>query len=131
MSQANERVRLAERFLDSLIAGEPDMTLVTEDFEYEQHFGSTEGRYVGEEGLRRWIGTFYEIWDQASVMFDSVKEGSDRIAIVSRVLVRGGKTGIEVEIRTTGIWRFEADGRANRLDSFNEDNLAEAAFLAQ
>src|ERR1700686_4454956 len=107
------------------------MTLVTEDFEYQQHFGSTEGLYVGEEGLRRWIGTFYEIWDQASVMFDSVKEGSDRIAIVSRVLVRGGKTGIEVKIRTTGIWRFEADGRANRLRLFNEDNLAEAAFLAQ
>jgi hypothetical protein len=131
MSQENKRVPAAERFLESLIAGEPDMTLVTEDFEYEQHFGSTEGLYVGEEGLRRWIGTFYEIWDQASVIFDSVKEGSDRIAVVSRVLVRGGKTGIEVEIRTTGIWRFEADGRANRLDSFNEDDLAEAAFLVQ
>jgi hypothetical protein len=131
MSQENTRVRAAERFLESLIAGEPDMTLVTEDFEYEQHFGSTEGLYVGEEGLRRWIGTFYEIWDQASVMFDSVKEGSDRISVVSRVLVRGGKTGIEVEIRTTGIWWFEADGRANRLDSFNEDDLAEAAFLAR
>jgi hypothetical protein len=131
MSRENKRVRAAERFLESLIAGEPDMTLVTEDFEYEQHFGSTEGLYVGEEGLRRWIGTFYEIWDQASVMFDSVKEGSDRISVVSRVLVRGGKTGIEVEIRTTGIWWFEADGRANRLDSFNEDDLAEAAFLAR
>ena len=80
MSQENERVRAAERFLESLLAGEPDMTLVTEDFEYQQHFGSTEGRYVGEEGLRRWIGTFYEIWDQASVRTDSAREAADRIA---------------------------------------------------
>jgi hypothetical protein len=129
MSQENERLRVAERFLESLLAGEPEMTLVTEDFEYEQHFGSTEGLYAGEEGLRRWIGTFYEIWDQASVRTDSVCQAADRIALVSRVTVRGGLTGIEVEIRTTGIWRFGADGRASRLDSFNEDDAAEAAFL--
>jgi SnoaL-like domain len=131
MSQENERLRVAERFLNSLIAGEPEMTLVTEDFEYEQHFGSMEGRYVGEEGLRRWIGTFYEIWDQASVRTDSVRQAADRIAVVSRATVRGGLTGIEVELRTTLIWRFGADGRASRLDAFNDDEVAEAAFLAE
>src|ERR1700682_3609711 len=129
MSQESERLRVAERFLESLLAGEPEMTLVTEDFEYEQHFGSTEGLYVGEEGLRRWIGTFYEIWDEASVRTDSVHQAADRIAVVSRVTVRGGLTGIEVEIRTTIIWQFGADGRASRLDAFNEDDAAEAAFL--
>src|ERR1700688_4298612 len=111
MSQESERVRVAERFLDSLIAKEPDMTLVTEDFEYEQHFGSTEGRYVGEKGLRRWIATFYEIWNHASFRIEGVREAADRIAVVSRITVRGGLTGIEVELRATGIWRFDADGR--------------------
>jgi hypothetical protein len=130
MSQENERLRVAERFLESLVAGEPDMTLVTEDFEYHQHFGSTEGRYVGEEGLRRWIGAFYEIWDQASVRTDSVRDAADRIALVSRATVRGSLTGIEVELRTTGIWRFGANGRASRLDVFNDDEAAEVAFLA-
>jgi hypothetical protein len=33
MSQENERSRAVERFLESLLAGEPEMTLVTEDFE--------------------------------------------------------------------------------------------------
>jgi hypothetical protein len=131
MSEGSERLRAAERFLESLLAGEPEMTLVTEDFEYEQHFGSTEGLYVGEEGLRRWIGTFYEIWDQASVRTDRVRQAADRIALVSRVTVRGGLTGIEVEIRTTNIWRFGADGRASRLDAFNDDEAAEAAFLSE
>jgi hypothetical protein len=45
--------------------------------------------------------------------------------------VRGGLTGIEVEIRTTGIWRFGTNGRASRLDSFNDDEAAEVAFLAE
>jgi hypothetical protein len=129
VSQENERLRVAERFLGSLVAGEPDMTLVCEDFVYQQHFGSTEGRYVGEAGLRRWIETFYEIWDQASVRTDSVRQAADRIAVVSRGTVRGGLTGIEVEIRTTNIWRFGADGRASRWDAFNDDEAAEAAFL--
>jgi SnoaL-like domain len=131
MSQENERLRVSERFLESLLAGEPDMTLVTEGFEYQQHFGSTEGRYVGEEGLRRWIGTFYEIWDQARITIDGHREAADRIALVSRTTVRGRLTGIEVEIRTTGIWRFGANGRASRLDSFNDDEAAEAAFLSE
>jgi hypothetical protein len=130
MSHENQRLRAAERFFESLVAGEPDMTLVTEDFEYQQHFGSTEGRYVGEEGLRRWIGTFYEIWDQASIATDSVREAADRMALVSRGRVRGRQSGIEVELRTTGIWRFDASGRIDRLDTFNEDEAAEAAFLA-
>jgi hypothetical protein len=77
MSQENERVRVLERFSESLIAGEPDMTLATGDIEYEQHFGSTAGLYVGEAGLRRWIEAFYEIWDQASVRVESVREGTD------------------------------------------------------
>jgi hypothetical protein len=124
-------LRAAERFLESLLAGEPEMTLVTEDFEYEQHFGLTEGLYVGEEGLRRWIGTFYEIWDQATVRTASVREAADRIALVSRTTVRGRLTGIEVEIRTTGIWRFGADGRASRFDPFNDDEAAEVAFLSE
>jgi hypothetical protein len=51
MSQENERARTIERLTESLTVGEPDMTLVTEDFEYEQHFGSTEGLSVGGAGL--------------------------------------------------------------------------------
>ena len=129
--EENERVRVAQQFLQSIVAGEPDMALVTEDFEYEQHFGSTEDLYVGEEGLRRYLKNFYEIWDRASVETETVRERSDRILMVNRTSVRAGITGIEVEIRTTGIWRFAPDGRVRRVDAFNEDDAAEAAFLAE
>jgi hypothetical protein len=87
------------------------MTPVTEDFEYEQHFGSTEALYVGEAGLCRWIETFHEIWDQASVKVESVRDAGDRIVSTGRTTVRGSLTEIEVELRWTGIWRFAPDGR--------------------
>jgi hypothetical protein len=128
--EENERSRAARRFYESLVAGEPDMALVTADFEYQQHFGSTEGRYVGETGLRRWIEAFYEIWDRASISTESVRGAADRIALVTRGTVRGRLSGIEVELRTTGIWRFASDGRIRRLDVFYDDEAAEAAFLA-
>jgi hypothetical protein len=131
VSQENERVRVLERFAESLVAGEPDMTLATEDIEYEQHFGSTAGLYVGEAGLRRWIETFYEIWDQASVKLESARESTDRVFTVGRAMVRGGLTGIEVEIRTANVWQFDGAGRVRRWDAFNEDDEAEAAFLAE
>ena len=73
----------------------------------------------------------YEIWDRASVRIESVREADDRIARMARTMVRGGLTGIEVEMRWTGIWRFTPDGRACRWDSFNEDDAAGAAFLAE
>jgi hypothetical protein len=131
VSEENERARTIERFMESLTAGELDMMPVTEDFEYEQHFGSTEGLYVGEAGLRRWIQTFYEIWDQASVKVETVRDAGDRIVSTGRTTVRGGLSRIEVELRWTGIWRFAPDGRVCRVDMFNEDDAAEAALRAE
>jgi ketosteroid isomerase-like protein len=131
MAQENERARTIERVMESLPPGELDMKPVTEDFEYEQHFGSTEGLYVGEAGLRRWIETFYEVWDQASVKVETVRDAGDRIVSTGRTTVRGSLTEIEVELRWTGIWRFAPDGRACRLDAFNEDDAAEAALRAE
>ena len=131
MSQENGRARTIKRFVESLTAEELDMTPVTEDFEYEQHFGSTEGLYVGEAGLRRWRETFFEIWDHASVEVETVRDAGDRIISTGHTTVRGRLTEIEVELRWTGIWRFAPDGRACRLDIFNEDDVAEAALRAE
>jgi hypothetical protein len=126
MSQQNERARETERLLQSLLDGSPDSTLLAPGFEYQQHFGSTAGVYVGKRGLRAWIDAFYDVWNQASMAVDDVREADDRSAMDVRVLVRGGKTGIEVELRATHIVRFSEDGRIARLDAFNEVGAAEA-----
>jgi ketosteroid isomerase-like protein len=129
MSRQERRVT-AERLLQSILDGAPDSALVTTDFEYEQHFGFTAGRYVGEKGLQRWIETFYEVWDRASVEFEGVRETDDRIALDFRVLVRARQTGIEVELRATGVCQFARDGRIARMDSFNDASAAAERLAA-
>jgi ketosteroid isomerase-like protein len=124
MSQENDRVQAAERFLRTLLEGAPDSALIAPDFEYEQHFGFTAGLYVGEEGLQRWVETFYEVWDQASVEIEGVSEAADRIGLDTRVLVRARQTRIEVDLRSTGVFQFASDGRIARVDSFNDPHAA-------
>jgi len=78
------------------------------------------------------VEMFYEIWDHhPSLKVESVREAGDPTVSTGRTTVRGVLTGIEVELRWTGIWRFAPDGRACRLDLFNEDDPAEAALHAE
>ena len=120
-----ERVAAAERLARSTLAGTPDASLLAPGFEYEQHFGSTGGRYPGEEGLARWVQAFYEVWESASLDVDDARELDGRLALDIRVLVTAGHTGIEVELRATQIYEFAPDGRIHRMDSFNEASAAE------
>jgi ketosteroid isomerase-like protein len=124
VSQEHKRAQTAERLLRSLLDGAPDTALIAPDFEYEQHFGFTAGLYVGETGLRRWLETFYEVWDRASAEFDGARETADRVGLDTRVLVRARQTGMEVELRSTGIFQFAGDGRITRVDSFNDPRVA-------
>jgi ketosteroid isomerase-like protein len=124
VSQEHKRARTAERFLRSLLDGAPDTALIAPDFEYEQHFGFTAGLYVGEKGLQRWLETFYEVWDWASVEFECARETADRVGLDTRVLVRARQTGIEVDLRSTGIFQFAGDGRITRVDSFIDPRVA-------
>ena len=125
MSQTSELVRTAERFLRSLLDGAPDSALVSPDFEYEQHFGFTAGLYVGQKGLERWVETFYEVWEDARVEFEGVKEAANPVGLDVRVLVRARQTGIEVDLRSTGVFQFADDGRITRVDSFNDPHAAD------
>jgi ketosteroid isomerase-like protein len=126
--QENERAARAERLPQSLLEGAPDISLLAPGFIYEQHFGNTEGTYRGEEGLERWIETFYEVWDRASMTVEGVREAGDRLALDVLVEVRARQTGIEVEMRATQVFEFSADGLITRMDAFNEPDGAEQAL---
>jgi hypothetical protein len=127
----NERIQTAKRWLQSLLRGTPDSALIIPNFEYEQHYGFTAGLYIGEEGLERWLETFYEVWDRASVDFsEDVREVANRIALDARIHAQARQSGIEVELRVTGVYEFARDGRLTRVDAFN-DGSAAAEWLAQ
>jgi len=127
---AGERADVAERWTQSVLDRTPDSSLVTPDFEYVQHFGSTEGTYAGIEGMERWIETFYEIWDRAPFELVSFTGAGDRLLTTGRLFVVAGKTGIEVDILGTTILRFAEDGRIMRIDTYNEADDAQEAWEA-
>jgi hypothetical protein len=127
---AGERAHVAERWTQSVLDRNADSSLVTPDFEYVQHFGSTEGVYVGIEGMERWIETFYEIWDRAHFELESFRGAGDRLLATGRLFVVAGKTGIEVDILGTSIVRFAEDGRVMRIDAYNQADDANEAWKA-
>ena len=127
---AAERAQVVQRWTQSLLDRNPDTSLVTHDFEYVQHFGSTEGIYVGIEGMERWIEAFYEIWDRAHSALESFRGAGDRLLATGRMFVVAGKTGIEVDILGTSIVRFAEDGRIMRIDAYNEADDAHEAWEA-
>jgi SnoaL-like domain len=126
--QADDRAARSERVLQSILEGAPEVSLLAPRFVYEQHFGNTEGTYRGQEGLERWIETFYEVWDRASLTVEGVREAQDRLALEILVKVRARQTGIEVELRATQVFEFSADGLIMRMDAFNEPDGAEQAL---
>ena|SRR5438105_3416364 len=129
--QENDRVARAEQLLRSILDGAPDVSLLAAGFRYEQHFGNTEGVYLGEEGLERWIETFYEVWDRANLTVEGVRRAGDRLGLDILVKVRARQTGIEVEMRATQIFEFSADGLITRMDAFNETGGAERALQGE
>ena len=114
--------------MQSILEGAPDISLLAPGFVYEQHFGNTEGTYRGEEGLERWIETFYEVWDRASATVEGVRRAQDRVALDILVKVRARLTGIEVELRATQVFEFSPDGLITHMDGFNEPAPAERAL---
>ena len=122
------REAVGRRFFLSTLAGAPDSDAMAPEFVYEQHFGNTAGVYVGESGMRRWVEAFYEIWDEASGDVRSFRHETDRFCAEFSVLVRGGQTGIEVELKGFTVMVFDDDGRLTRMDNFNEVDEAERAL---
>jgi SnoaL-like protein len=127
----SDRVARAEQLLQSILDGAPDGSLLAAGFRYEQHFGNTEGVYLGEEGLERWIETFYEVWDRANLTVEGVRGAGERLGLDILVKVRARQTGIEVEMRATQIFEFSANGLITRMDSFNETGDAERALQGE
>jgi ketosteroid isomerase-like protein len=97
-----------------------DRDLVDPDFVLVQHGGNMDGTYRGTEGLDSYAAQFAEAWDQSEVVVEEMLERGDRVAALVVLKVRGGLSGIEVEIRGGAIAHFAPDGKVARLDGFTD-----------
>jgi hypothetical protein len=128
---SDDRLEVAlARWVRANLDGEPALEVMSADFVYEQHFGNTAGIYEGEAGMRRWIESFYEVWDRAQLEVGELRAAGDHCFGEFIVHVHAPQSGITVEIRAYFVASFDADRRIVRLDSYNEAEDGRARFAA-
>ena len=72
------------------------------------------------------------VWMEPDAFESQLLEPTDFQAVGNRVLVRqhatarGAGSGIEVELDTWSVWTFDEDGRVTRVESFSDQEEAEA-----
>jgi len=101
-----------------------DPAVMTDDYVMEQHGGTMEGVYRGEQGARDYREGFQDVWVEASVALDDLFERDGRIVALTRLKVKGRTSGIEVEIAGAGVVSFAEDGRARRVDAYTDRSAA-------
>ena len=118
-------VRDAYRFIEDIQVGR------REDYEdgYPESFAESfelvlpptypEGGQVfrGREGLKRWIASITEIWDEWRMEPERFIPADDRVVVLIHVLARGQLSGVELDRETAHIWSV-ADGRVTRCEVY-------------
>jgi ketosteroid isomerase-like protein len=118
-------VRDAYRFIEDIQLGRRD------DYEdgYPESFAESfelvlpptypEGGQVfrGREGLKRWIASITEIWDEWRMEPERFIPAHDRVVVLIHILARGQLSGVELDRETAHIWSV-ADGRVTRCEVY-------------
>jgi ketosteroid isomerase-like protein len=132
MSQENVKVVRAgfEAFargdLESLLSDlHPEIEwLTTDDFIDEPSFR-------GQEGVRRLITGFTDVFDAYTFEAEDYKDFGDRVIVPVRQWGRGRESGIEVELRFVLVFTVQ-DGKLVRVESYHDESEAlEAVGLAE
>ena len=122
-----QKAAIARRLTSNWGRGYWDPAVMTEDYVMEQHGGTMQGVYEGEEGIAYYAEGFQEAWIEARVEVDDLFEHDGLIVTLTRLQVRGRSSGIDVEIAGAGVVRFGDDGRARRVDAYTDRDEALAS----
>ena len=85
--------------------------------------------FRGREGLKRWVDSTREIWDEWRFEPERFLDAGDRVAVLVRVVARGGSSGVSLDRETAHLWTLR-DGRVTRCEVYLDRSQAlEAARL--
>lgn len=118
------KAETARRLTSKWGQGYWDPAVMSDDYVMEQHGGTMQGAYRGEQGALDYAEGFQDAWVEAAVELDDLFEHDGLIVTLTRLRVRGRSSGIEVEIAGAGVVRFAADGRVNRVDAYTDRDEA-------
>ena len=84
--------------------------------------------FRGRTGLKRWIESIQEIWDEWRMEQERFIGAGDRIVVLIHIVARGELSGIELDRETAHVWSV-ADGRVTRCEVYfdRSEALDEAA----
>jgi ketosteroid isomerase-like protein len=85
--------------------------------------------FRGREGLKRWVDSTREIWDEWRFEPERFLDAGDRVVVLVRVVARGGSSGVSLDRETAHLWTLR-DGRVTRCEVYLDRSEAlEAARL--
>jgi ketosteroid isomerase-like protein len=105
--------------------------ILTEDVEWRTtgSFPGLEGVYRGPDALDEWMEVLRAEWREFEVsLADVLAEREDAVVVAERLRGRGRESGIEVEMYTYAVYRFNADGKLTLREAFSTAEEAQAAL---
>jgi ketosteroid isomerase-like protein len=76
-----------------------------------------EQTFRGRAGLKRWIGSIREIWDEWRMEPERFIAVDDRVVVLIRIVACGHLSGVRLDRETAHIWSI-ADGRVTRCEVY-------------
>jgi ketosteroid isomerase-like protein len=79
--------------------------------------------FRGPAGLKRWIDSIREIWDEWRMEQERFIVAGDQVAVLIHVVARGHLSGVGLDRETAHVWSL-ADGRLTRCEVYFERSEA-------
>ena len=105
--------------------------IVTKDVEWKTTgtFPGIEGVYRGPDALDDWMESLRAEWQEFEVSLAEVlAETEHAIVVAERLWGRGRESGVEVEMHTYAVYRFNAEGKLTLREAFTSADEALAAL---
>jgi ketosteroid isomerase-like protein len=130
---SRENVELMRQGIDAFNRRDFDAVLRAMDpaVELEHRLAALEGRFVGHDGVRRWLEDLVGAFDAWSIACPDIRDLGDHVLALGQFVATGKESGAEATLPFTVLARVER-GRVTRFTDFGDrDRALEAAGLSE
>jgi ketosteroid isomerase-like protein len=128
----DDHVALATAFMEAMNSGDTQgvLDLVDPEIRFEPLRASTEGAFLGHEGMRRFMEDTRETFDLFEGSLSETIPVDDRAVGVGTIRIRGRESGIETDIPFAAVVRYRDGLMVEYKDYGDRAKALEAVGLA-